>query len=168
MVDLSKCMSQPNIEIPPIPVTTIDNIENVEKSDIRPPESVPETNEEDNMEVDSIPERRFSQNSDNNNEVQENTPIQTDNDDEQPTEQENEEPDDNSEPKTDKNNRSRGAKRRRDLVSELQIWGWHSKRKYAKKGKQDKDFSVEDAFNRIIPNNLLYLTQFFVLFFIYS
>lgn len=74
---------------------------------------------------------------------------------EPPTEQENEEQDDNSESKTDKASRSRAVKRRRDLVSELQIWGWHSKRKYAKKGKQDKDFSVEDAFNRIIPKHLL-------------
>lgn len=52
-------------------------------------------------------------------------------------------------------NQSRTMKRKRDLVSELQIWGWHSKRKSAKKGKFEKDFTIEDAFQRIIPQKLL-------------
>lgn len=51
-------------------------------------------------------------------------------------------------------NQNRSIKRKRDLVSDLQIWGWHSKRKSAKRGKTEKDFRIEDAFMRIIPSQL--------------
>ena len=50
---------------------------------------------------------------------------------------------------------TKGSKRRRDLVSDLQIWGWHSKRRYTKKAKVDKDLTIEDAMTRIIPKYLL-------------
>lgn len=74
-------------------------------------------------------------------------------------EQDGEEPldlEEQGENKADKmKNQSRGMKRKRDLVSELQIWGWHSKRKSAKRGKFEKDFTIEDAFKRIIPTHLL-------------
>lgn len=61
-----------------------------------------------------------------------------------------------SDSKLDKvKSQNRTMKRKRDLVSELQIWGWHSKRKSAKKGKFEKDFTIEDAFQRIIPQKLL-------------
>ena len=49
--------------------------------------------------------------------------------------------------------RPKGSKRKRDVLSDLQIWGWHSKRKPPK--KQNKDFTVEGALNRIIPKSLL-------------
>lgn len=65
-----------------------------------------------------------------------------------------EDAEENAEQKNDKN-RSRGTKRRRDLLSDLQIWGWHSKRKSAKKGKHERDLTVEDALTRIIPSHLL-------------
>lgn len=60
-------------------------------------------------------------------------------------------------PKQDANNRSltKSAKRKRDLVSELQIWGWHSKRKATKRAKTDKDYRIEDALVRIIPMYLM-------------
>jgi len=48
---------------------------------------------------------------------------------------------------------SKKGKRKRDVLSDLQIWGWHSKRKPPK--KIIKDYTVEDAINRIIPKNLL-------------
>lgn len=71
-------------------------------------------------------------------------------------EQDTEDQEENVEQKNDKNrNQARGAKRRRDLLSDLQIWGWHSKRKYVKKGKTEKDLTVEDALRRIIPPYLL-------------
>lgn len=50
--------------------------------------------------------------------------------------------------------RPKGVKRKRDLLSDLQIWGWHSKRKQSKRAKE-RDFTVEDALNRIIPKTLL-------------
>lgn len=75
-------------------------------------------------------------------------------------EQDTEDQEENTEQKPDKNrNQSRGTKRRRDLLSDLQIWGWHSKRKYVKKGKTEKDLTVEDALRRIIPSYLLYVGQ---------
>lgn len=49
--------------------------------------------------------------------------------------------------------RGKTIKRKRDVLSDLQIWGWHSKRKPPK--KITKDFTVEDALNRIIPKSLL-------------
>lgn len=70
-------------------------------------------------------------------------------------EQDIEDADEVTEQRIEKKVQNRGNKRRRDLVSELQIWGWHSKRKYAKKTKMEKDFTIEDALKRIIPNHLL-------------
>lgn len=76
-------------------------------------------------------------------------------------EQDTEDQDENGEQKGDKNRtQSRGTKRRRDLLSDLQIWGWHSKRKYVKKGKTEKDLTVEDALKRIIPPYLLFAMIF--------
>lgn len=71
-------------------------------------------------------------------------------------EQDIEDGEENSE-RIDKNrSQNRGTKRRRDLLSDLQIWGWHSKRKSAKKGgKHERDLTVEDALTRIIPKHLL-------------
>lgn len=72
-------------------------------------------------------------------------------------EQDTEDQEENVEQKSDKNrSQARGTKRRRDLLSDLQIWGWHSKRKYVKKGKTERDLTVEDALRRIIPPYLLY------------
>lgn len=67
-------------------------------------------------------------------------------------------PEESIEQKVDKSKShvNRGIKRRRDLVSDLQIWGWHSKRKSSKKSKVEKDFTIQDALTRIIPNQLLY------------
>lgn len=77
----------------------------------------------------------------------------------QATECENEEPTEiDNEQKNEKNKSSRSTKRRtRDLLSDLQIWGWHSKRKGNKKGGKcsEKDLTVENAFLRIIPPHLL-------------
>ncbi|GJQ83227.1 hypothetical protein Trydic_g8826 [Trypoxylus dichotomus] len=106
---------------------------------------------------DETPERRLSQTSDINTtfnpvDIENNTPIQTDNDE---MEQDIDDTDENVEQRSEKKTPNRGNKRRRDLVSELQIWGWHSKRKYAKKAKIEKDFTIEDALKRIIPNYLL-------------
>lgn len=71
-------------------------------------------------------------------------------------EQDIEDGEENSEGKSEKHRSlNKGSKRKRDLLSDLQIWGWHSKRKGTKKGKADKDLTVEDAFNRIIPKHLL-------------
>lgn len=67
--------------------------------------------------------------------------------------QETEEQDENVELKSERG-RPKGTKRKRDLLSDLQIWGWHSKRKQSKKAKE-RDFTVEDALNRIIPKSLL-------------
>lgn len=67
--------------------------------------------------------------------------------------QENDEPDENVETKSERG-RPKGIKRKRNLLSDLQIWGWHSKRKQSKKAKE-RDFTVEDALNRIIPKTLL-------------
>ncbi|KAJ8947584.1 hypothetical protein NQ318_010096 [Aromia moschata] len=78
----------------------------------------------------------------------------TDNEMEQNMDQDIEEPAENSESKAERG-RPRGSKRKRDLLSDLQIWGWHSKRKQSKKAKE-KDFTVEDALNRIIPKTLLH------------
>lgn len=73
-------------------------------------------------------------------------------------EQDVEDGEENSESKSEKSRSlNKSSKRKRDLLSDLQIWGWHSKRKGAKKGKTDKDLTVDDAFKRIIPRHLLYL-----------
>lgn len=60
---------------------------------------------------------------------------------------------DNQGDTTDTTQQRRRGKRKRDVLSDLQIWGWHSKRKQPK--KSNKDFTVEDALNRIIPKSLL-------------
>ncbi|RZC42711.1 calcineurin-binding protein cabin-1, partial [Asbolus verrucosus] len=155
MVDINKCMSQTDVVMEEL--VKFDVPEKVVEEVI--PEKTIEAEmeeEKEKMEVEAVIERRQSQNSETNNEGQENTPIQTDNDEEQPMEQDGEDQEDNADNKTDKNRTlNKSNKRKRDLLSDLQIWGWHSKRKSAKKGKPDKDFSVEDALNRIIPNNLL-------------
>lgn len=70
-----------------------------------------------------------------------------------PIDQENEEQDENAESKSERG-RPKGIKRKRNLLSDLQIWGWHSKRKQSKKAKE-RDITVEDALNRIIPKSLL-------------
>lgn len=67
--------------------------------------------------------------------------------------QDTEEQDETIELKSERG-RPKGTKRKRDLLSDLQIWGWHSKRKQSKKAKE-RDFTVEDALNRIIPKSLL-------------
>ncbi|GLV33874.1 hypothetical protein CBL_11242 [Carabus blaptoides fortunei] len=47
-------------------------------------------------------------------------------------------------------------RRRRNSLSFLQPWAWHSKRKSARKlGKNDRDDTIEGALRRIIPNNIL-------------
>lgn len=68
-------------------------------------------------------------------------------------EQDNEDAEENLEMRADRG-RPRGSKRKRDVLSDLQIWGWHSKRKQSKKVR-DRDFTVEDALNRVIPKTLL-------------
>ncbi|CAH0547224.1 unnamed protein product [Brassicogethes aeneus] len=159
MFDMSKCMSQTE----PMPQKNPVDIDTVETKDQKSPEPNESQQElpppapiEEKMEVEAIIERRFSQTSETNtnNDGQEHTPVQTDNDEEQATEQETEDQDENDS-KLDKSKPIRGTKRKRDLLSDLQIWGWHSKRKCTKKGNKDKDFSIEDALNRIIPNYLL-------------
>lgn len=66
--------------------------------------------------------------------------------------QDTEDQEENVEQKSDK---QRGTKRRRNPLLDLQVWGWHSKRKSAKKGKSEKDLTIEDALKRIIPSRLL-------------
>lgn len=70
-------------------------------------------------------------------------------------EQDADDTEENSERILEKKTQNRGNKRRRDLVSDLQIWGWHSKRRYTKKTKVERDITIEDALRRIIPNQLL-------------
>lgn len=70
-------------------------------------------------------------------------------------EQDTEDQDENDTSKSEKTKPSRGSKRKRDLLLDLKVWGWHSKRKYQKKGNKEKDISIEDALNRIIPKYLL-------------
>ncbi|XP_060519435.1 calcineurin-binding protein cabin-1-like isoform X2 [Cylas formicarius] len=104
-------------------------------------------------EVENVWQRRMSQTSDINNDGLDTTPVQTDNDEEQNMELDNDETDgDNGDTKNERG-RPKGGKRKRDVLSDLQIWGWHSKRKQIK--KSNKDLTVEDALNRIIPKNLL-------------
>ncbi|XP_050312415.1 calcineurin-binding protein cabin-1-like isoform X8 [Anthonomus grandis grandis] len=106
--------------------------------------------------VPEVVERRMSQNSENTmGNEKEDTPSQTDNDEEQTNmEIDNDETDDNQAGDTaDANQKKATKKRKRDVLSDLQIWGWHSKRKRPK--KSNKDVTVEDALNRIIPETLL-------------
>lgn len=67
----------------------------------------------------------------------------------------NEDQDENNDSRNEKSKTQNKNKRKRDLLSDLQIWGWHSKRKSTKKSKNEKDYTIEDAFNRIIPSYLL-------------
>lgn len=109
--------------------------------------------------------RRPSQNSEENG-----TPVQTDNDDvssrvkrnilvgknwiitfqEQQTEHDTEDQDERNE-----KSKSKSCKRKRDLLTDLRVWGWHSKRKNVRKTRPDKFYTVEDCLNQILPSNLL-------------
>ncbi|XP_072399616.1 uncharacterized protein [Diabrotica undecimpunctata] len=158
MIDMKKCMSQ--VEDPSVfKFPQSDQVEDTKPvddkvADNKTPQLNGETSShEEKMETDQIIERRISQNSETNTtEVQESTPVQTDNDEEQNMEQETEEQDEVVEPR--ERGRPRGSKRKRDVVSDLQIWSWYSRRKLSKKAKE-KDFTVEDALERVIPKDLL-------------
>ncbi|KAL3275832.1 hypothetical protein HHI36_020575 [Cryptolaemus montrouzieri] len=143
-VDLNKCMSQIlSTETPDVKTegeTPSEICADVEKS-----ENLVTTKSEEKINVDPVIERRFSQNSEENG-----TPIQTDNDEEQQTEQDMEEPEEKNEKA-----RARGYKRKRDLLLDLRVWGWHSKRKQVRKTKPDKFYTVEDCLNQMLPSNLL-------------
>ncbi|KAG5899799.1 hypothetical protein JTB14_006132 [Gonioctena quinquepunctata] len=157
-IDMNRCMSQtaePSVFKIPQPEEASESIKAEEKASEEKPmeiEEVAGTVEEKIDTAEPLLERRFSQTSENNNDGQENTPVQTDNDEEQNMDQDNDEQDDNTESK--ERGRPKGSKRKRDLLSDLQTWGWYSKRKLSKKAK-DKDFTIEDALDRIIPKNLL-------------
>lgn len=158
MLDMKKCMStseEPSVFKFPQTDQVVDS--KIVEEKVNDTKVVQENADADNtdekMETNQITERRSSQNSETNvNEPQENTPVQTDNDEEQNMDQENEEQDETAEPK--EKGRPRGSKRKRDVVSDLQTWGWYSRRKLSKKAKE-KDFTVEDALERIIPKELL-------------
>ncbi|XP_017772871.1 PREDICTED: calcineurin-binding protein cabin-1-like [Nicrophorus vespilloides] len=102
-------------------------------------------------EMDDIVERRMSTTSENDA----TTPIQTDENEEMEQDMDEQEDVGGSLKSVKSRILSRGSKRKRDLVSDLQIWGWHSKRKAGKKGKNDRDTSIENALTRIIPSHLL-------------
>ncbi|KAK5640159.1 hypothetical protein RI129_010970 [Pyrocoelia pectoralis] len=136
-VDLTKCMSQASVdkdEIPEEPTTEM--VVTVAENIV---EEVPE------VDMDNNPERRMSVNSEGNGYV-------TDSGVENVTNQDTEDQDENVEQKTFK---KRGTKRRRDLLLDLQLWGWHSKRKTVRKGKSEKDLTIEDALKRIISTSLI-------------
>nr|XP_023024842.1 calcineurin-binding protein cabin-1-like isoform X2 [Leptinotarsa decemlineata] len=157
-IDMNRCMSQtveehscfkiPQHDAELEPATVDEKL-----SEEIPSESAEVVNGEEKMDT-AEPQlgRRFSQTSETNIEGQENTPVQTDNDEEQNMDQDNEDPDDNNESK--EKGKQRGSKRKRDPLSDLQTWSWYTKRKLSKKAK-DKDFTVEGALERIIPKNLL-------------
>ncbi|XP_031357687.1 calcineurin-binding protein cabin-1-like isoform X2 [Photinus pyralis] len=144
-VDLTKCMSQTSV--------TKGDLPEEPKS-----ETVPMDTEhvvEEVIDVDNNPERRMSVNSEGNGYVTDSgvenvTSSQAEDNDE--IDQDTEDQEENVEQKTFK---KRGTKRRRDLLLDLQIWGWHSKRKAVKKGKSEKDLTIEDALKRIIPASLM-------------
>ena len=88
MVDISKCMSQnndvemeeaPKFEVPPENKVVEEVVEKAAEVEVEE-EKEKDLKEKEKMEVESVLERRQSQNSETNNEGQENTPIQTDND----------------------------------------------------------------------------------------
>lgn len=111
--------------------------------------------------------RRLSQASENNvslSDTVENIDTTLHTDDNEDMDQDIEEQEENTENKSDKNrSQSKNSnKRKRDLLLDLQIWGWHSKRKSTKRSKNEKDFTIEDAFNRIIPSYLLSVYFLFV------
>ncbi|KAK9871634.1 hypothetical protein WA026_013014 [Henosepilachna vigintioctopunctata] len=143
-VDINKCMSN-------LPEENVTDANTEDMKDIEP---IADTNNVENtdiskndskMDVQSIVERRFSQNSEENG-----TPSQTDNDEEQQTEQDTEEQEERNE-----KSRARGYKRKRDLLLDLRVWGWHSKRKNVRKTKPDKFYTVEDCLNQVLPPHLL-------------
>ncbi|KAF5297375.1 hypothetical protein FQR65_LT01305 [Abscondita terminalis] len=145
LVDLTKCMSQTaSVEEPePAHIEIVDEVNEVNKI-------------ESKEEGEENPERRMSVNSELNGDVTDSgvenvTSSQAEDNDE--LDQDTEDPDESAvEQKPEK---KRGMKRRRDLLLDLQIWGWHSKRKTVKKGKSEKDLTIEDALKRIIPSRLL-------------
>ncbi|XP_044767142.1 uncharacterized protein LOC123323022 [Coccinella septempunctata] len=142
-VDLDKCMSQTGS-------TQISHKkEENEKETVTPIENIMEIENNNTLEgkIDIDPEfkRRPSQNSEENG-----TPIQTDNDEEQQMEQDNED----QEERNDKS-KTKSYKRKRDLLSDLRVWGWHSKRKNVRKTRPDKFYTVEDCLNQILPTDLL-------------
>ncbi|XP_030756514.1 calcineurin-binding protein cabin-1-like isoform X2 [Sitophilus oryzae] len=159
-LDLSKCMSQHADESVHSNYSdkVSDEVEDKEKKsqELKNGEASTEntTGPEKNGCEPATVERRFSQTSDNTNgnDNQDNlTPIQTDNDENM--ELDNDETDGDNGDTANQRGRPKGTKRKRDVLSELQIWGWHSKRKPPKKA--NKDFTVEDALNRIVPKYLL-------------
>uniref|UniRef100_A0AAR5P9I3 Calcineurin-binding protein cabin-1 MEF2-binding domain-containing protein n=1 Tax=Dendroctonus ponderosae TaxID=77166 RepID=A0AAR5P9I3_DENPD len=157
--DMSKCMSQSgeSTEVLPIHRTTEDVaiIKDNSGGEAKPVEILAETSSAvEKMQTEPIViERRFSQASENTdgNENLDNTNTQTDNDEEQIMELDNDNDMDGD--NADIAQQRRKGKRKRDLLSDLQIWGWHSKRKQPK--KSNRDFTIEDALNRIIPKSLL-------------
>ncbi|KAF5296187.1 hypothetical protein FQA39_LY12641 [Lamprigera yunnana] len=146
-VDLTKCMSQTgSVEEA---VSEKANCENVVHTNETHDEEIEE------KEVDDNPERRMSVTSEANGDVTDSgvenvTSSQAEDNDEM--DQDTEDQEENVEQKVDK---KRGTKRRRDLLLDLQIWGWHSKRKTIRKGKSEKDLTIEDALKRVIPARLL-------------
>lgn len=87
MIDKSKCMSQTSETAANSPPTEVENHLNEVKCEKLPEERCLGNNNtdtvienEEKMDTESIPERRFSQNSETNNDGQENTATQTDND----------------------------------------------------------------------------------------
>ncbi|KAK4873288.1 hypothetical protein RN001_015317 [Aquatica leii] len=147
-VDLTKCMSQ---------VSSVEDSNGPESAKLENAVMNDEVHEDeiDDKDAEENPERRMSVNSEANGDVTDSgvenvTSSQAEDNDE--LDQDTEDQDDVVEQKTEK---KRGTKRRRDLLLDLQIWGWHSKRKTVRKGKSEKDLTIEDALKRIIPSRLL-------------
>ncbi|XP_066152387.1 calcineurin-binding protein cabin-1-like isoform X2 [Euwallacea fornicatus] len=164
--DTSKCMSQSGETTEVLKNKIIDDVPIIKgnkRNEKELNENGIETSNgnEENVETEPILaaiERRFSQTSENTagNENQD-TPSQTDNDEEQNMDLDNDETDGDNQGEnldtSDVAQQRKKGKRKRDVLSDLQIWGWHSKRKPPKKAT--RDFTVEDALNRIIPKHLL-------------
>ncbi|XP_076263012.1 calcineurin-binding protein cabin-1-like isoform X2 [Rhynchophorus ferrugineus] len=156
--DISKCMSQNTESVHSVYSEKSDEHDDKEKKTVETKFSDQGAeNGSEKMDIETVTvERRFSQNSENTNghdNMDNITPVQTDNDEEQNMEAENDNETDGDNGETSQRRRGKGTKRKRDVLSDLQIWGWHSKRKPPK--KITKDFTVEDALNRIIPKSLL-------------
>ncbi|CAG9860246.1 unnamed protein product [Phyllotreta striolata] len=152
MFDMSKSMSnkeEPAFKFPQTDSECTKPVENKVPDVKNPVNGQASANEK--LLNEQIIERRLSQNSDNVIDNQENTSMQTDNDDDQTLEPDTEDQDETAEQKEKGRPRT---KRKRDLLSDLQTWGWYSRRKLSKKAKE-KDFTIEDAFERIIPKKLL-------------
>ncbi|XP_025836533.1 calcineurin-binding protein cabin-1-like [Agrilus planipennis] len=153
-VDITKCMSREYTDVEAVPIENTAENSNENVIDAKPivlPSTEPQTMEVENevKPEDNFEQRRPSLSSENNNLSEPNCSQGEDNDE---MDQDTEDQEDNSEQKEEK---KRTAKRKRDLLSDLQIWGWHSKRKSAKKGKSEKDFTIQGALTRIIPSYLL-------------